>query len=138
MIMVVSASMTKDLYVSWLRPRAKESEILRAGRVSTLIVGIVGYILAIWIHDLVVLAINSLFVLLVLMPSIVGGFFWRRATARAAVLSIVLGFSVIAALTPRFPNEAFAPGFIVSAIVFVSTSLLTSHDPGERLDIAER
>ncbi|HSY49522.1 MAG TPA: hypothetical protein VLC46_11970 [Thermoanaerobaculia bacterium] len=137
MMMVASASVTKDLYVSWWRPAATGSEILRAGRVSTLFVGAIAYVLAVWIHDLVVLSVNSLFVLLVLVPGIIGGFFWRRSTARAAVLSIVLGLSVVAALTPRFPNEAFAPGFVVSAIVFVATSLLTSHDVGERLDIAD-
>lgn len=137
MMMVTSASVTKDLYVSWLRPGALERDILRVGRVVTCVVGLVSYLLAVWIHDLVVLAVNSLFVLLVLMPAIVGGFFWKRATATAAWISIVIGFAVIVVLTPRFPNEAFAPGFVVSAIVFVAVSLLTRHGADERLEIVE-
>jgi SSS family solute:Na+ symporter len=137
MMMVTSASVTKDIYVSWLRPAASDRDILRVGRIVTFGVGIVSYLLAVWIHDLVVLAVNSLFVLLVLMPAIVGGFFWKRATATAAWMSMVIGFAVVVALTPRFPNEAFAPGFVVSAIVFVTISLITSHGGSERLEIVE-
>lgn len=134
MIMVASASTTKDVYLSALRPGASERELLWVARAVTLVVGAIGMALAIWIQDLVALAVNSLFVLLVLLPSVLGGFFWRRSTAAAAGWSMLSGIAVVALLTPNYPNEAFAPGFVVSAIVFIIVSLITKHDAIEFLD----
>jgi SSS family solute:Na+ symporter len=136
MIMVGAASLTKDVYLSRLRPSASEHELLWAARAITFVVGGVGLTLAVWIHDLVALAVNSLFVLLVLLPSVLGGFFWRRSTSKAAFWSMASGALVVALLTPRYPNEAFAPGFFVSAVVFIVLTLLTKHDPSETLEIS--
>lgn len=131
MIMVVSATLTKDVYVAWVRPSAVSRQILRTGRILTMIVGIVGLALAWAVRDIVALTVNSLFSLLILLPAILGGFYWPRATAAGATWSMVSGAVTLCALTPLAPTQAFVPAFLVSAVVFVVVSMRTVHATAE-------
>lgn len=135
MIMVSSATLTKDFYKGWLRPGADERQMLTAGRVATLIAGVVALALAIAIPDIVTLSVNALFMLLVLIPAVIGGFFWKRATSKASFYSISIGFVVIFLSLPFAPQVAFVPGFLGSLVIFILVSRLTSHDPSETLEI---
>jgi SSS family solute:Na+ symporter len=135
MIMVSSATLTKDFYKRRFRTNATEREVLTAGRVSTLIAGFVAYGLAMAVPDIVTLSINALFMLLVLLPAVVGGFFWKRATAKASLLSIACGFCAMILCLPIAPKTAFVAGLVVSILVFVGGSLFSAHDAGENLNI---
>lgn len=130
-IMVASATLTKDFYFGY----QGKGNLLIAGRISTLIVGILGMALAMIVPDLVALSVNSLFMLLILIPSVVGGFFWRRATASGAFWSVVLGAIVMFAFFYTQPETAFVPGFLVSLIVFIAVSMFTKHRQTEDLTI---
>jgi Na+/proline symporter len=87
------------------------------------------------VQDVVTLSVNALFMLLIFLPAVVGGFFWRRATSRASFLSVLLGFVVTVALIPITPNTAFVPGFLVSLVVFVAGSIFSSHSASERIEL---
>lgn len=138
MMMVVSATLTKDFYLSAWKPGASDGEVLRVGRITTFCAGALAYVAAVIVHDLVVLAVNSLFFLLVLLPSVMAGFFWKRATATAAFWSIALGFATLLLLLPAYPAEAFAPAFGVSALVLFFLSLTTNHEETETWPLIER
>ena len=86
-IMVASATLAKDFYKGIINPQVSDRGLLTAGRVSTLMCGFAGMVFAILIPDLVALSVNALFMLLILLPSVVGGFFWHRATALGALNS---------------------------------------------------
>ncbi len=131
LIMVVSATLTKDFYLGLVRPAASPNQVLRIGRITTLCSGCVAFIIALALPNVVLLTVNAMFVLLCLLPSVLGGFFWARGTNAAAILSISLGFVTIISLTPFIPNQAFVPGFLVSLIVFFAASLLTRHSASE-------
>jgi SSS family solute:Na+ symporter len=135
MIMVTSATLTKDFYKGWLRPEATDRQLLTAGRVSTLITGLVALGVAMAIPDLVALSVNALFILLVLLPAVIGGFFWKRATAKGSFSSIAIGFAVLVLTLPFAPKTAFVPGFLASLLVFILVSRFSSHEPSETLDI---
>jgi Na+/proline symporter len=79
--------------------------------------------------------VNALFMLLILLPAVAGGFFWCRATAKASLWSIVVGLAVMMLVLPFAPNTAFVPGFMGSALVFVVMSFWTSHEACERINI---
>lgn len=135
MIMVVSATLTKDFYKGIINPKASDKQLLKVGRFLTLVVGLLGFLLAFQVRDIVTLTVGALLMLQVLLPAIMGGFFWRKATAKAAFWSILLGFIVAVALLPSMPQTAFLPGFVVSLIVFVGVSLITKHSPSENIKL---
>lgn len=135
MIMVTSATMTKDFYKGWLNPGATDRQMLIAGRVSALITGFIALGLAVALPDLVALSVNALFMLLILLPAVVGGFFWKRATAKGSLFSVITGFAVLLAALPFTPDTAFVPGFLASLVVFIIVSLLSSHLPSENLEV---
>jgi solute:Na+ symporter, SSS family len=132
MMMVVSATLTKDVYAGFINRRPNERDLLRAGRVSTAVAGVIGWILSYIVHDIITLSVAALFVLLILLPSIVGGFFWSRSTNTAAVLSIVAGFVVTVLAYPFMPAVAFIPAFLISSLAFIIGAYVTSHGRQEK------
>ncbi|HWR82089.1 MAG TPA: sodium:solute symporter family protein [Candidatus Deferrimicrobium sp.] len=134
-IMVAAATVTKDFYRGLANRNANDKQLLTAGRVSTLICGAVGLVIAVLLPDLVALSVNSLFMLLVLVPAIVGGFFWERGTARGAASSVVIGTGVIVAFLAVSPTTAFVPGFAASLLTYILVSLMTAHGKEEDLAI---
>ena len=135
MIMVVSATLTKDFYKGFMNPKATDKQLLRVGRILTLITGVFGLLLAFVVRDLVTLVVSALLMLLVLLPAIMGGFFWKKATSKAAFWSILLGFLVAISLFKSMPQTSFVPGFIVSLVVFIVGSLITKHSHSENLKL---
>jgi SSS family solute:Na+ symporter len=135
MIMVTSATLTKDVYKGWVNRNATERQLLRAGRLCTLLAGVVPFVLAMAIPDIVALSVNALFMLLIMVPAVIGGFFWKRATAKGALLSISFGALAMAGSMWVAPKTAFVPGFLVSLLTFVGGSLVSSHDASETTDV---
>ncbi|MBF0158645.1 MAG: sodium:solute symporter family protein [Magnetococcales bacterium] len=134
-IMVASASVTKDIYKGFIRKQATGSELLLAGRIATLLCGMAGLGIALWIHDIVALSVNGTLMLLILLPAIGGGFFWRRATSFGSLLSIIIGIIVLSVFMWIDAATAFLPGFMASLISFVLGSYLSQHAPSENLSL---
>ena len=134
-IMVASATLTKDFYKGIISQDANDKKLLIAGRVSTFICGTIGFIVAILFPDLVALSINSLFMLLVLVPPIVGGFFWSKATSIGALTSTVVGMGVILVFLTINSETAFVPGFLASLITFITISMFSKHSKEENLNL---
>jgi SSS family solute:Na+ symporter len=130
-LMVASASLTKDLYKGWWKPSADDSELLTTARVVTAVYGLASLLLAVVLQDVVILSVNGLFMLLILFPSVIGGFFWEEATAAASNWSIIAGLVGLVAFWFVDPTTAFVPGFIVSGITFVLVSKITTHSDQE-------
>lgn len=137
MMMVVSATLTKDFYKGIINPKASNKQLLLVGRSLTLVVGLVGLSLALVVRDIVALSVTALFMLLVLLPAVMGGFFWKKATAKASFWSVVLGFIVAVVLLPIMPKTAFVPGFLVSLVVFTGGSLVTRHSSSENIKLID-
>src|ERR1035437_7131022 len=75
MIMVTSATLTKDIYKGWINRNATDRQLLMTGRYCTLIAGLLPFGLAIAVPDIVTLSVNALFMLLIMVPAVIGGFF---------------------------------------------------------------
>jgi SSS family solute:Na+ symporter len=130
MIMVVSATVTKDL-LDPILPERTEPQLLRRARWATLVAGIGGVCLSYLVRDIVVLSVVAVFMLLVLLPAVLGGFFWARTTNRAALASVVGGTLAYLAGLIHNPTTAFVPGLITSSMLLVVVSLLTQHSASE-------
>ncbi len=76
-----------------------------------------------------------------LFVPIVGGLFWRRATAAGALASMVVSSVVVVALMATrglFSNDPIIYGMLVSLVIFVVVSLLTPKPSEERMRAWER
>ncbi len=117
-ILVGSATITKDFYLV-KKPKASEKDILKVGRITSLLFGVGGLIVAYFVQDIVVLAIISVQVLLIFSPSLIGGLVWNIKNKNAAFWSITSGFIVSLLVFPFNHNMAFIPGVIISIIVYL-------------------
>lgn len=139
-ILTASANVTRDIYQRYINPKAKDKTIVRLGTVSSLIIGGISLLFA-WMNpDIMdILLITFTFLSAGLFIPTFFGFFWRRASIKAAFYSMTLsmitvilwyvgqnqGWGVV------FRIDALWPGLLVSAIVFFSLSLLRGQSPEE-------
>ncbi len=134
-IMVASATLTKDFYKGIVRPTSTDKEILIVGRVATLFCGLAGIVIASLLPDLVALSVNGLFMLLVLLPAVVGGFFWKRVTSKAAIFSVIVGTMVTIVFLGIDASKAFVPGFVASLALLIGISFCTRNSATENLNV---
>jgi SSS family solute:Na+ symporter len=133
LILVGSATILKDFYISIINPQATEKQMLFLGRVFTLLFGLAGLTIAYAIPDIVQLQLIGAFTLLIFAPSVIGGLIWKKTTSKASFLSVMSGFLVTIILIPTLPKTAFIPGFLVSLITLIIVSYLTKHSPTENV-----
>lgn len=127
LVLVVSATVLRDL----LGNDPNNEANLKLSRGLSFVAGVVGAGMAFWTGNLVQLLLNTFYGLLALAAALVGGVFWKRATASGAFWSIVSGFTVTLAALPWMPTQAFIPGLLVSIIVFVAVSKSSTHSATE-------
>ncbi|MCB9809353.1 sodium:solute symporter family protein [Candidatus Peribacteria bacterium] len=137
-IMVASATLSKDFLIDNSRAtKLTEKQKLTYSRMATLICGAVGMGIAAVFPDLITLSVNALFMLLIIVPAVIGGFFWQRATAKGATYSLVAGTITLLLFLFMDAETAFVPAFLVSLVVFVVVSLSTQHAPDEDTSIVK-
>jgi len=130
-IMVAAATFTKDFIINKNPNKYSDKQKLKYGRISTLLCGAFSLVIAYIFPDLIRLSVNSLFMLLILVPSVIGGFFWKKATAKGAFYSLLLGSVTLAAFMFIDTEMAFVPAFVISLLVFIVVSAYTKHDKNE-------
>lgn len=128
-LLTLSSIVSRDLYANLVREGSEGRQLL-AGRLVIPLIAILAFLFARLRLDLIaVLSVASSAGLLVMVPAIVGAFFWRRGSAAGAMWSILGGSVVVLAL--QF--GAWRPlgqwpgvwGLAVAAAVFVGGSLAT-------------
>lgn len=131
-----ATNLVNDVFVRYLRPKAADREVLLVSRLMVVLLGV----WALWqsLHTESVLK-KSLYAYTIysaaLTPVILAAFFWRRATAAAAVTSIALGTvvtvmwdsPVVARVLPAAiaQRDAILPALAVSLLSLGVISLLT-------------
>ena len=118
MLLIMSMTIIHDLYQKTLRHDISPEKLLRISRKTTLIIGITALIIALIIFNVVHLAIDAVSFFAALLPAIIFGFYWKKATNTAALWSIILGTLTITIFLFISPIEAFIPGIIISFISF--------------------
>jgi SSS family solute:Na+ symporter/sodium/proline symporter len=129
-----ATNLVNDVFVRYLKPEASNKQVLLVSRLMVLGLGL----WALW-QSLGTTSVlkKSLYAYTIysaaLTPVILAAFFWRRATAKAAVASIAAGTVVTVgwdSLTPHLPavvaaRDAILPALVASLVCLFAVSLLT-------------
>lgn len=127
-----TASMiSTDIYKRHINRKADEGTLYNVARIGVLIIGLVSVIFALSkpsaLMDLLVLSTAGVGCL---VPTVIGGLYWKRATEAAAITSIVVGEACMIYMTfiCKMSPLGFSAGFWsmgISLVLFVLVSLVT-------------
>ena len=127
LLLISSMTLVHDIYQKTFKKEISKEKILKISRWTTFILGIIALIVALIVFNIVHLTIEAVTFYVVLLPSIIFGFYWKRASTNAAFWSILLGFSATLIFIFIDPIQAFIPGLMVSLISFVAITLFKKH-----------
>lgn len=125
MLMVGTATLTKDFYKTFINKNADENKMLKMARIFTVLFGLLGLVTAFLYPDILQLGLVGTFILVVLLPPLIGAFFWKRANSAAAFWSTLIGFIVLLMFLPLMPRTAFIPSILSGVIIFVALCYTT-------------
>jgi Na+/proline symporter len=129
MLMVAVAVLLSDILYADRSPLAAVPNLLRTTRRLTWGVGAAGLAIAYLQPRIVSLIQTALWGSGILLPAVIGGLFWRRATSRGALASILVGFPLNFGLSfvDGLENTSWIPALAASACAFVAVSVSTPH-----------
>lgn len=129
-ILTLSSMVSQDIF-KVANPNIEESKLYSVGRIFVPLFAIAAFLFATLKLGLIaVLSVASSAGLLVIVPPIIGAFFWKRGTAAGAITAILAGG--IAAFYFQFGGVkplGWGPGVwsgIISSVLFIVVSLLTT------------
>jgi SSS family solute:Na+ symporter len=128
-VLTLSSMFSRDIFRN-LVPNAEGGAEVLAGKVFIIVMSLVSLVFAGMQFDLIaVLSVLSSTGLLMLVPTIVGVFFWRGSTAAGSIASMLTGITIVFVLqiTGIKPLGQWPAlwGFAGSCAAFVAVSLLT-------------
>lgn len=128
-MLTLSSMLTRDVYAV-AKKDSTEGQQLLVGKFVLPVIAIAAYLFAQLELDLIaVLSVSASAGLLVMVPSIIGTFFWRRGTAAGALASIIVAGTLVFFLEltgTRFLGQGSGVwGLLVSVVLFVGISLAT-------------
>jgi SSS family solute:Na+ symporter len=138
----LSSMVSRDLYGRYLNPDADHEREVRVTQVTLLVVHLLALALAGiepgLIFELTVIAITAVGTT---TPAVFGPLFWRGATSTGAIASMIVGPSILIAVTfglipSRFlfgTHESFV-ALLAAAVVFVGVSLGTTAPSQQTID----
>lgn len=118
MLLVTSMTIVHDLIQKTFNKELTPDQALRLSRWTTFIVGAISATIAVLVFSVAHIAIEAVSYVAVLLPAVVFGFYWKKATPQAAFWSIVLGTITLTAFLWVSPVEAFIPAMFVSFVTF--------------------
>ncbi|ERJ60553.1 sodium/proline symporter PutP [Sphingobacterium paucimobilis] len=130
-LLVTSSSMTEDIYKAFFNKNASAKSMLLMSRLSVLIVAIVALLLSLNPQDSILNLVGNAWAGFgaAFGPLIVLSLLWKRTTALAGLLGMLVGGSVVL-LWVYVPHSYKAvyeiiPGFVLSFLTIVAVSLLS-------------
>ncbi len=129
-----ATNLVNDIYVRYIAPQASNKRVLLVSRLTVVLLGIWALYQGLGSESVLKKALYAYTIYsAALTPVILAAFFWRRATASAAVASIAAGTVITVtwdAMKPHLPpaigaRDAIIPALAVSLIALVLVSLLT-------------
>lgn len=126
-LLTLSSMVTRDVSPT----EARDARQLILGKLVIPVIAMLAYLFALLqINLIAVLSVAASAGLLVMVPAIVGTFFWSRGTAAGAISGIVVGGTAVLGLeltTTRFLGQGSGVwGLALSASLFIGVSLFTA------------
>ncbi|WP_106419628.1 sodium:solute symporter family protein [Salinicola tamaricis] len=134
-MLTLSSMLSRDVYAN-LAEGASEARQLRVGKWVLPLIAVVAFLFAeLQLSLIAVLSVAASTGLVVIVPAIIGAFYWRRGTAAGALASILVGgLAVIALYLSGAKPLGLPPGIWalpLASALFVGVSLL-GRAPSER------
>ena len=128
-MLTLSSMLSRDVYAN-MATGASEAKQLKVGKWVLPVIAILAFLFAeLQLSLIAVLSVAASTGLVVIVPAIIGAFYWKRGTSAGALASIVIGGLVVIALYVSGAKPLGLPPGIwalpVSVLLFVGTSLLT-------------
>ncbi|GIO24462.1 sodium:solute symporter [Oceanobacillus sp. J11TS1] len=128
-LLTLSSMFAKDVYGNIKKESADRAQ-LKLGKIVIPIIAIMAYFFAnLQLNLIAVLSVASSAGLIVVVPAIIGAFFWKKGTAIAVLASVIIpGIAVL--IIELFQIKPFGLasglwGLILSSLLFISVSLFT-------------
>lgn len=127
----VSALISTDVYKKYINKNADEAKQYKVAKICVLIFGVISIIFALlkpaMLSDILTLSNAGVGAL---VPTVIGGLYWKRSTKAAAISSIIAGEAIMVLFTFILKVSPLGLGaglwsMFVSLVVFVTVSLLT-------------
>ncbi|WP_349295549.1 sodium:solute symporter family protein (plasmid) [Thioclava sp. 'Guangxiensis'] len=137
-LLTLSSVFARDVYGN-LSGKADDAQQLKIGKFVIPVISILALIFSsLQISMISILSVAASVGLIVVVPAIIGAFFWKRGTAAGALASIVGGVIFVLWMylsgNSLFGLNAGILSLPVAALLFVGVSLVTKRAAGEAID----
>jgi SSS family solute:Na+ symporter len=137
-----ATNLVNDIYVRYINPKASNKKILIVSRLMVVLLGIWALVQSLGTESVLKKALYAYTIYsAALTPVILAAFFWKRATAVAAVASIAVGTVVTVSwewVAPHLPvaignRDAIFPALLASLTCLIVVSMMTPAPNREQL-----
>ena len=141
-LVTTTGAVTRDIYQKIINKNATDETVMKLSKVVTVIIGIVVICFGVFqpgsIFEINLFAFSGMAIFVV---PILFGIYWKKATAKGAIASVIVGIISLLLFTLNPSVKALAMGFhalfpttIIASIVMIVVSKFTETPPQETTD----
>lgn len=141
-LVTTTGAVTRDIYQKIINKDATDETVMKSSKVVTVIIGIIVICFGVFqpgsIFEINLFAFSGMAIFVV---PILFGIYWKKATAKGAIASVIVGIISLLLFTLNPSVKALAMGFhalfpttIIASIVMIVVSKFTETPPQETID----
>ena len=141
-LVTTTGAVTRDIYQKIINKDATDENVMKLSKVVTVIIGIIVICFGVFqpgsIFEINLFAFSGMAIFVV---PILFGIYWKKATAKGAITSVIVGIISLLLFTLNPSVKALAMGFhalfpttIIASIVMIVVSKFTKTPPQETID----
>ena len=141
-LVTTTGAVTRDIYQKIINKDATDETVMKLSKVVTVIIGIIVICFGVFqpgsIFEINLFAFSGMAIFVV---PILFGIYWKKATAKGAIASVIVGIISLLLFTLNQSVKALAMGFhallpttIIASIVMIVVSKFTETPPQETID----
>ena len=141
-LVTTTGAVTRDIYQKLVNKNATDESVMKLSKVITVIIGILVICFGVFqpgsIFEINLFAFSGMAIFVV---PILFGIYWKKATAKGAIASVIVGIISLLLFTLNPSVKALAMGFhalfpttIIASIVMIVVSKFTETPPQETID----
>lgn len=141
-LVTTTGAVTRDIYQKIINKDATDENVMKLSKVVTVIIGIIVICFGVFqpgsIFEINLFAFSGMAIFVV---PILFGIYWKKATAKGAIASVIVGIISLLFFTLNPSVKALAMGFhalfpttIIASIVMIVVSKFTETPPQETID----
>ena len=141
-LVTTTGAVTRDIYQKIINKDATDENVMKVSKVVTVIIGIIVICFGVFqpgsIFEINLFAFSGMAIFVV---PILFGIYWKKATAKGAIASVIVGIISLLLFTLNPSVKALAMGFhalfpttIIASIVMIVVSKFTETPPQETID----